>query len=53
MTNDGRAPRFSPDGSLVAAAGGSKEDAVVHLYRCDVCGSLDNMIEQATRRLTP
>ncbi|MFN8497245.1 MAG: WD40 repeat domain-containing protein [Anaerolineae bacterium] len=44
---------FSPDGSLIAAVGESKDDPVAHLYRCDVCGSLESMLQQAGRLPIP
>ena len=39
---------FSPDGSHVLAGDGG----TVHVYRCDVCGSLDDLVALAERRVT-
>jgi WD40 repeat protein len=39
---------FSRDGRLVLS---SSEDGSVRLYRCEICGNLDALVQLATRRL--
>jgi len=41
--------RFSPDGALVLTAGA---DGTARVYKCDVCGSLDDLIVLVRTRVT-
>jgi WD40 repeat protein len=39
---------FSPDGKLIATASG---DGTAHLYACEVCGSLEDLLDLSPRRV--